>query len=128
MKMWFGLAACLFTVGCVTLDVQPMDEVVRPARDSDLVTVLLEKPDQPYIVIAVIESKTETVFDNFEDLRDAMVTEAAKLGGEALILGAETTDSEFIMTGTAMIQSDHRKLTCEVIVFERDGRSGVNDA
>jgi lipopolysaccharide export system protein LptA len=83
------------------------------------VTVLLEKPQQPYTVIAVIESHTETIFDSFDDLRKEMIAEAAKLGGEALILGPESTDSEFIFTGTAMIQSDKRSLTGEVIVYEQ---------
>ena len=48
-----------------------------------------------------------------------MISEAARLGGEALILGPEDTDSEFIFTGNAMIQSDERNLTGEVIVFDR---------
>jgi hypothetical protein len=81
------------------------------------VAVLLEKPQQAYTVIAVIESHTETIFDSFDDLRKEMIGEAAKLGGEALILGPQSTDSEFIFTGTAMIQSDKRRLTGEVIVY-----------
>ncbi len=121
MRTWLGLFACLLTVGCLSTSVQRMDQVVRPARSPDSVTVLLEAPQQPYTVIAVIESNTETVFDSFEDLRRAMVAEAAKLGGEALILGPEATDSDFILTGTAMIQSDRRGLTGEVIVYGRSG-------
>jgi hypothetical protein len=111
----------MLTVGCLNTTVQRMDQVVRPARSPDSVTVLLEKPQRPYTVIAVIESDTETVFDSFDDLRRAMVAEAAKLGGEALILGPEATDTDFILTGTAMIQSDKRGLKGEVIVYERGG-------
>jgi len=48
-----------------------------------------------------------------------IIVEAAKLGGEAVILGSESTDSEFVFTGTAMIQSDTRKLSGEVIVYGR---------
>lgn len=54
------------------------------------------------------------MFDSFDDLRNEMVAEAAKLGGDALILGPEATDSEFIFTGTAMVQSDTRRLSAEV--------------
>jgi hypothetical protein len=84
---------------------------------------LLEKPQQPYTVIAVIESNSETVFDSFDDLRKEMIAEAARLGGEALILGPESTDSQFIFTGIAMIKSDKRNLTGEVIVYDRAGAS-----
>ena len=81
--------------------------------------VLFERPQQAYTVIAVIRSDGETVFDSFDDLRDEMTAEAAKLGGDALILGPESTVSEFILTGTAMIESDIKKLRGEVIVFDR---------
>ncbi len=96
-----------------------MDHAARPARSPDSVTVLLERPQQPYTVIAVIESNGKTVFDSFDDLRNEMIAEAAKLGGEALIFGPESTDSEFIFTGTAMIKSDRRNLTGEVIVYDQ---------
>ena len=82
-------------------------------------TVLLEQPSQPYTVIAVIESHGKSVFDSFDDLRKELIAQAAQLGGEALILGPESTDSEFILTGTAMIKSDERNLTGEVIVYDR---------
>ena len=121
MRQWLGVSACslaIIAVGCINTSVQQLDQSVRPARSPDSVAVLLEAPQQPYTVIAVIKSNTETVFDSFDDLREEMIAEAAKLGGEALILGPEATDSEFIFTGTAMIQSDKRKLTGEVIVYE----------
>jgi len=82
------------------------------------VAVLIEKPQRPYTVIAVIESEAKSVFDSFDDLRKEMIAQAAKLGGEALILGPESTDSEFIFTGTATIESDKRNLTGEVIVYD----------
>ena len=119
MRQWLGVSACtlaIITVSCINTWISRCGR----ARSPDSVAVLLEAPQQPYTVIALIESNTETVFDSFDDLRREMVAEAAKLGGEALILGPEVTDSEFIYTGTAMIQSDKRKLTGEVIVYERD--------
>jgi hypothetical protein len=48
-----------------------------------------------------------------------MAVEAAKLGGDALIVGRPSTRSEFIFTGSAMIQSDTRMLAGQVIVYER---------
>ncbi len=119
MKKWLPISLCIFAIGCINTNVQSLDHAVRPARSSDSVTVLLEKPQQPYTVIAVVESSAKTVFDSFNDLRNELISEAARLGGEALILGPEDTDSEFIFTGNAMIQSDERKLTGEVIVYDR---------
>ena len=119
MRHWFGVCVCIFAVGCINTSVQRLDHAVRPARSPDSVTVLLEKPQQPYTVIAVIESRGETLFDSFDDLRKEMIGEAGRLGGDGLILGPASTDSEFIFTGTAMIKSDRRRMTGEVIVYNR---------
>ena len=119
MKKWLVTSACLLALGCVNTSVQQLDHTVRQVRSVDSVGLLLEKPEQPYTVIAVIDAKTGTVFDSFDDLREEIVAEAARLGGEAVILGSESTDTAFIFTGNTMIQSDTRKLTGEVIVYER---------
>ena len=116
-----ALFACLLTVGCVSTNVQRLDDAVRPARAPDAVTVLMEAPEQPYTVIAIIESKSGSVFDSFDEMREAMVAEAAELGGDAVLLGPEDTDERFILTGTAMIKSDERRLRCEVIVYGGGG-------
>jgi len=118
MRPWLRVSICIFAIGCISTNVQRLDQAPRPARSLDSVAVLLEKPQQPYSVIAVIESEAKSVFDSFDDLRKEMIAQAAKLGGEALILGPESTDSEFIFTGTAMIKSDKRNLTGEVIVYD----------
>ena len=117
MRKWLGVFFCILVVGCINTTVQRLDPAVRPARSPDSVAVLLEKPQRPYTVIAVIEADAKTVFDSFEDLRKAVVAEAAKLGGEAVILVSESADSEFIFTGNAMIESEQRTLMGEVIVF-----------
>ena len=119
MRKWLAASACCLALGCVNTSVHQLDQAVRPVRSVDSVSLLLEKPEQPYTVIAVIDANTRTVFDSFDDLRDEIAAEAAKLGGEAVILGQEATDTAFIFTGIAMIQSDTRRLTGEVIVYER---------
>jgi len=118
MRQWLGFSLCILVGGCINTSVQHLDDAVRQGRSPDSVTVLLEKPQRPYNVIAVVEANAKTVFDSFDDLREAMVAEAAKLGGDAVILVSESTDSEFVFTGVAMIESDQRKLIAEVIVFE----------
>ena len=119
MRRVLPVFICILAIGCISTNVDRLDHAVRPARSPDSVAVLSEKPQQPYTVIAVVESSAKTVFDSFNDLRNEMITEAAELGGEALILGPEDTESEFIFTGNAMIQSDERNLTGEVIVYDR---------
>jgi hypothetical protein len=119
MRVHVAATASLLVAACVSTNVQQVDHTVRAPRSPDSVEVLEEAPSQAYTVIATIEANTETVFDSFDDLRSEMVAEAAKLGGDALILGPEATDSEFIFTGTAMVQSDTRRLSGEVIVYEQ---------
>jgi len=117
MRRWLLTSVGLAALGCVSTHVQHFDQVIRPARSPDSVNVLLEEPDQPYTVIAVIESRGESVFDSFGHMRDAMVAEAAQLGGDALLLAQQVTDETFILAGTALIKSDRKRLTGKVIVF-----------
>jgi hypothetical protein len=119
MRPWLALTFCLFAVGCISTNVERLDFAVRPARSPDSVAILLETPERPYTVIAVIESNGKSVFDTFDDLRNEMIGEAAELGGDAVILEPESTISEFILTGTAMIKSDTKKLSGSVVVFDR---------
>ena len=118
MRSWLVVLACLLTVGCVSTRVTRLDDAMRPPTAPESVTVLQEAPQRPYTVIAVLESHTETVFDGFDDLRDDMVAEAAELGGDALILGPEDTDTDFIFTGIVMIRSDEHRLVGQVIVYK----------
>jgi hypothetical protein len=122
MTLALRISVLLLAVGCVRANVRQLDQVVRPARSPDSVTVLLEKPQQPYTVIATIESRGETVFDSFDDLRRRMIVEAAQIGGDALILGPESTKSTFLIIPPALIKSDRKELTAEVIVFNRPSR------
>lgn len=122
MGKWLQISVCILAAGCINTSVQRLDPVARPALSPDAVTVLLKRPQQPHTVIAVLESTAETVFDSYADLRKEMVSEAAKLGGQALIFGPERTHSEFIFTGLAMIRSDRKRLTGEVIVYEAGER------
>jgi hypothetical protein len=43
--------------------------------------------------------------------------EAAKLGGDAVILGDEAADRTFLITATAQIHSQQKKLSGRVIVY-----------
>ena len=119
MKPMLAVSLMLLAAGCMSADVQRLDQAPRPERSPDAVQLLLEKPDQPYTVIAVVEAKADAIFRDFDDLRNRMIEEAAKLGGDAVILGTEDSESTFLITATGQIHSDRKKLRGEVIVFRR---------
>jgi hypothetical protein len=57
------------------------------------------------------------VFKSFDDLRAEIVGQAAQLGADAVIMGPETKETEFIILTTGMIPSERKKLAGDVIVF-----------
>jgi hypothetical protein len=121
MRRGLLMSLGLLAIGCVSLKVQRMDEVVRPVQPPESVAVFLEKPDRPYTVIAVVESSYDGAFKGFDDLRRKIVAEAADLGGDALILGPESkkTGVMFVAAPVATpIFFDKKKLTGEVIKFD----------
>lgn len=127
MRSRVAALAGILAVGCVSTQVQRLDDTVRPAREPGTVEVLSEAPQRLYTVIAVIEAKSGAVFDSFDDLRHQMRVEAARLGGDAVILAPEMTEESFIFTGTAMIRSQERHARCEVIVYgDVSGELSVN--
>ena len=107
----------LWASGCVGLDVHRLDSQPRPQRHPDAVRVLTEAPEGPYTTIALVEASTGTVFKGFEDLRRKLVAEAARLGGDAVIIGEEGKESGVLFTGTAQINTEEKKLNGRVIVF-----------
>jgi hypothetical protein len=118
MRLALRISICLLAVGCVKVKVQQWDQVERPARAPDAVEVLLAQPDQPYTVIAVVESSFEGAVKGFDDLRREMITKAAELGGDAVILGPESKKTGVIFVPNPIF-FDKKKLTGEVIAFKR---------
>jgi len=88
-----------------------------PARAPESVLVFEKAPEQPYSVIARVESIAGNVFKGFDDLRLRTIDQEAQLGGDAVIVGPESTTTEFIILTTGMIPSGTKKLTGEVIIF-----------
>lgn len=118
----FGyLCVCLslpvLAAACVTSQMQRLDSEIRAPRAPDSIVAFEEAPQQPYTVIARIESKTDAVFQSFDDLRASILDKAARLGGEAVIFETPSKETEFIMLTTGMIPSEKKKLAAEVIVF-----------
>ena len=120
MRHALGISLLLLILGCVRSEVRRLDEFVRPARSPDSVVVLEQKPQCEYTVIAIINLRGETLFDSFDDLRRKLTVEAAKIGGEAVILESESTESNLIILPTGFVNSETKELVAEVIVFSRN--------
>jgi hypothetical protein len=110
-------SVCIVAAGCVTSHMQRLDPDTRPARAPDSVAVFEQAPEQAYTVIARIELRSNTVFKGFDDLRTQIIDQAAGLGGEAVIVGRKSTETEFIVLPTGLIPSERKKLAADVIVF-----------
>jgi hypothetical protein len=83
----------------------------------DSVAVLSEVPDQPYTVLAVVSTRSSTVFDSFDDLRAALVARAALLGGDAVILRSRSTKTTPIFNTVGFVVSEQRIMVGDVIAL-----------
>jgi len=117
MKTPMIVAACVLGAGCVTSQMQRLDPETRPARAPETVAVLDRVPDQPHRVIARLALRAESVFTSFDDLRVKIVGQAAQLGGDAVVVGPKSKETEFIILPTGVIPSERKRLTAEVLVL-----------
>jgi hypothetical protein len=114
------LAAVLGIIGCTRADVFRLDQTLRPQTHPDSVPLIAQEPQQPYTVIALISVRPDPTFGSQDDARKRMLKEAARLGGDAVLLGAGSltrvgTGGEY--GGSQLL------LTGKVIVFNREARS-----
>jgi len=99
-------AGCLYHTKVLRLEPEP-----RPPTPVESVRVLGQEPEQRYTVIAFVSVSPDLAFRaNDERLSRRLAQEAAKLGGDAVLLGAES----FGQAG------ERRQLTGKVIVFDRE--------
>lgn len=117
MRLGLRILICILAAGCVKVKVQQWDAIERPARTPHSVTVLSAEPEEPYTVIAVIESSFDGALKGFDDLRQELVARAADLGGDAVILGPESKKAGVMFVPTPIFY-DKKKLTGEVIAFK----------
>ena len=108
----------VLAAGCMSASVHRLDQGLRPPSPLEAIEVLEEAPDCPYTVIAHLESRSDDVFHGYDALRRKLVEEAASLGGDALILGPEDSQSQPIFLVTGMIMSERKLLEADVVVFE----------
>jgi len=118
----------LLAAGCVSASVHRLDQDIRPPQPPDAIEVLEETPEEPYTVIAHIECQTDAVFHDVDDLHRKLIDEAAELGGDALILGTESSCHQPVIVATGMIQARGTTLQADVIVYDRANDPGRRPA
>lgn len=117
MRKSLVVALGLLLVACVSTKVNRLDEIARPPQPPESVILLLQEPDRPYRVIATLESSVDGALRGFDDLRQEMIVTAARLGGDALVLGPETKKTRVLFVPTPIFY-DEMTLTAEVVAFD----------
>ena len=105
-----ALSSSVWLSACIKVDVLRLDGDVRPASGEQSIRVLATEPTEPYAVIALVSVSSSD--RGVDALRHRLIREAARLGGHAVLLDAQS------LTRT----DESRLLTAKVIVFERSSR------
>ena len=128
-QSWRGklvVLVCLSSLlGCATADVMRVDDTRRPPTRPSDIKVFVEEPTRPYTTVAVVQASDQGWGLSLEALKQKMVEKAAALGGEAVILGQQSTQSGgtyFIPIGTMLYGTNipEKHLAGKVIVFVKD--------
>jgi len=111
--------------GCITADFIRLDSEIRAETNPEQIEVLVEDPERPYKVIAMIEVSDEGWDFYLEELKDRMVIETAALGGDAVIIGIESRDSGTIFTpmgagGFIGTNLKEKRILGKVIVYTKN--------
>jgi hypothetical protein len=108
------VAATLTVIGCTSADVLRLDRTPRPETRPESIQLIAQEPQQPYTVIAIISARAQL---RFGDARERLLKEAAKLGGDAILLDTAS------LTRVGGDDSERTQITGKVIVFDRTSRS-----
>jgi hypothetical protein len=127
MKILYCLAGLLFVaflVCCVTSDVLHLDSTPRSPKDPSQVQILLDEPKQAYVAIAIVVASDQGWGLTLDEIKNKLIKEAARLGGDAVIIGRESKDSGavFVPVGNTFFAApvEETKLVGKVIVFKGD--------
>ncbi len=118
-RRWALLLVTLSVAACgPRSDVLRVDLTPRPAQSPDAVVLLLDEPDRPYDSIALIEVANGWG-SSLADLGRRMVREAARLGGDAVLITQRLASSEGRVVHVG--DKEDSRLVGKVIVFRRGG-------
>jgi hypothetical protein len=118
-----ALLTAALLCSCVSAEVLRLDSTVRPATDTMAVELFLEEPTREYVAIALINVTDQGWGMRLEDLRKRLVSEAAKLGGDAVILSHQenATGAVLVPVGQMWMAGSitEKKLVGKVITYIR---------
>ncbi len=127
MKIRYGLARLplvALVASCATVDVLHLDNTARRPKDNFEVQLLLDEPKQPYVAIAVVVASDEGWGLSLDKIKDKLIKEAARLGGDAVIIGRESKEAGAVFTPVGntfyAVPFEETKLVGKVIVFKGD--------
>ncbi len=103
-----SLSALLGALACTSADILRLDPTPRPQTQPDAIQVIAQEPTQPYKVIAIVSARPELMFGQ---ARTRLVKEAARLGGDAVLLDNSS------VTRVGGDKYERTQLTGKVIVF-----------
>ena len=113
----------LLLVSCTSTDVLRLDETKRPPKQPSELHLLLEEPKQEYQTIALIEVSDQGWGLTLEQLKRDLLSKAAQIGGDAVIIGTKTEESatSFVPVGSTWVatQLNTQKMVGKVIVFQK---------
>jgi hypothetical protein len=123
-RITIAMAALLCS--CVSADVLRLDNTIRPPTDLTAVELLLEEPSREYVAIALINVTDQGWGMRLDDLRKRLVSEAAKLGGDAVILShqEDASGSIIVPVGQMWMASSvtEKKLIGKVVKYAQQER------
>lgn len=109
----FPLAALLAAAACTRADILRLDPTPRPQTTASAIHLIGQEPTQPYKVIAIVSART---LGSIDDARHRLVTEAARLGGHAVLLD----NGSLTRLGK---DANEQQITGKVIVYTDSTRS-----
>ncbi|MFN0182142.1 MAG: hypothetical protein ACKVZ0_25335 [Gemmatimonadales bacterium] len=121
------LTATVVLLGCTSADILRVDLTPRSATSAS-VPLLLEDPAEPYQSIALVEVSGQWMGASLQRLGRRLSSEAAKLGGDAVILTRRVAQSSstLIPIGETFVpvETEDSRLVGKVIVYRDRARPG----
>jgi hypothetical protein len=120
------LPLALVLAACASANVMRLDDVRRPPRPPQAVQLLLDQPTRPFRAIALIEVSDEGWGLSLETLRRKLTQEAAKLGGDAVVLTRRSSQAGTVLmpVGSSWYAANITEsgLVGQVIIYEPSGK------
>jgi hypothetical protein len=108
MKRLIFIAAILM-VGCISTRVTPLGESKKfePRTPWALIEVYLEKPDKPFVEIALVECEGAALSSGGQAL-EAIKEKASDLGGDAIVFQPTKRELANTLTGFTTVKKTNR--------------------